>query len=68
MLAPHILWLFKNNFETISYAFDRTGIESKNISDHFLNPIYFLFKQLGIMLFFSYLFLMVSIKKKKVSI
>ena len=66
ILAPHILWLFKNNFETISYAFDRTGIESKNISDHFINPIYFFFKQLGIMLFFFLsFFLMVSIKKIK---
>ena len=28
-ITPHLIWLFKNDFVTISYALARTGIEEK---------------------------------------
>ena len=31
ILIPHLNWLFENNFSTISYALDRTGIEEKKL-------------------------------------
>ena len=66
ILVPHIFWLFENNFITISYVLMRTGIESKNFLNHVLNPIYFIFKQLSMMLFFLITFLsIISFKKIK---
>ena len=66
-LIPHIFWLLENNFETINYALNRTGIENKNLFNHLLNPILFMLKQIGILsLFFSILFLIISIKKLKI--
>ena len=35
LLVPHIIWLFQNDFITISYAFDRTGINQSGALDHF---------------------------------
>ena len=43
----------------------RTGIESKNFLNHVLNPIYFIFKQLSMMLFFLITFLNYIFKKIK---
>ena len=66
VLSPHLIWLFDNNFETIRYAVNRSGIENKDLSGHFLNPIIFLFKQLGMLvLFFLAFFSIVSFKKIK---
>ena len=45
ILIPHLNWLFENNFSTISYALDRTGIEEKKLINHFINPIIFMIKQ-----------------------
>ena len=64
ILAPHFVWLFENNFETIAYAFKRTGLESKNLYMHFLNPSILFLKQIGMLsLFFIAFFSLVSIKK-----
>tara|TARA_B100001248_G_scaffold228256_1_gene187082 strand:- start:4394 stop:5776 length:1383 start_codon:yes stop_codon:yes gene_type:complete len=63
-LIPHLFWLLENNFETINYAFNRTGIDNKSLFNHILNPALFILKQIGILsLFFAILFLIISIKK-----
>ena len=52
IFLPHFLWLIENNFVTINYAFTRSGIEEKHLIDHFLKPLIFLFKQMGMLLIF----------------
>ncbi len=66
ILSPHIIWLFDNNFETIKYALNRTGIENKDFLKHILNPLVFIFKQLGMLLIFIFAFLsLLSIRQIK---
>ena len=66
ILAPHILWLIENNFETISYAFKRTGMENKSFISHFIYPIVFTSKQIGMLSIFFLSFLAIlTIKKIK---
>ena len=52
LCLPHIFWLFKNDFLTINYAFARTDVVNKEWFDHFINPLIFFSKQIGMMLFF----------------
>ena len=74
LLLPHFIWLFQNNFTTIFYGLDRTGLSEFNISYHFINPIVFFIKQIFILIpFFIMLFVIVkkfklntNIKNKKV--
>ena len=49
-LIPHLIWLYQNEFITISYALNRTGIEAGNFLNHIYNPAIFLFKQIGILI------------------
>jgi len=63
--SPHLLWLFDNNFTTISYALNRTGIQDKNFIDHVLNPFWLLFKQVGILIPFFIMFSLIFVKNKK---
>ena len=67
LLTPHFLWLFENNFITIFYGLDRSGLSEFNILSHLLNPLIFLIKQMLILIpFFTMLF--VIVKKFKFSI
>ena len=50
LLIPHLLWLIQNNFITLTYAFNRTGIEEVNFEDHLYNPLVFLVKQIGLLI------------------
>ncbi len=50
ILAPHLIWLTENNYITITYGLHRTGTGDQNILDHFLHPIIFLGKQVGILI------------------
>ena len=50
VLIPHLIWLFNNDFITITYGLDRTGLEKASILDHFKYPIIFLLKQIGILI------------------
>ncbi len=50
MISPHVMWLFENNFSTITYALQRSGLENKSYLDHLINPFIFLLKQIGILL------------------
>ena len=49
ILIPHLIWLFQNDFATITYALNRTGIEDSNLINHLYNPFLFLIKQIGIL-------------------
>ena len=65
ILIPHFYWLIKNNFITIFYGFARTGLANYNLIDHFINPAFFILKQIGIML---PVFIMVFVLLKKIKI
>ena len=66
LLVPHIIWLFHNDFITILYAFDRTGINQSGALDHFKFPILFLLKQVGILIpFILLVFLLIQKFKYK---
>ena len=41
IVSPHIFWLFKNDFVTISYALKRTGIENSGIAQNLTLPFIF---------------------------
>jgi len=65
-ISPHIIWLFDNNFETMNYAFKRSGLENKNLINHLLSPLSFIFKQIGMtIIFFLSLFTLIAYKKFK---
>ncbi len=62
-LTPHLIWLYHNDFITITYALNRTGIEDIKIINHFFNPLVFLAKQIGILIpVFVMLFTFAKIK------
>ena len=66
LLTPHFFWLFENDFATIFYGLDRSGVSEFNYIDHFKNPIIFLIKQSIILIPFFLMFYVV-IKKFKFS-
>ena len=67
LLIPHFVWLFENNFITIFYGLDRSGVSEFNFVNHFKNPLIFLSKQLFILIPFL-LMIYVILKKLKFSI
>ena len=62
LLIPHLIWLFENNFVTIFYGLNRSGLSDFRITNHFINPIIFLAKQILILIPF---FVMFSVILKK---
>ena len=61
VLLPHLIWLTENNYITIIYALHRTGLSEPNFLDHFIHPLIFLGKQIGILVpFFLMVLLLVS--------
>ena len=64
LLIPHLIWLFQNNFITILYGIQRTGLENANILNHIKYPLIFLTKQMGILIPFFFL-IWLLIKKIK---
>ena len=62
ILTPHFFWLFENNFITITYGSNRSGVTEYNYINHFINPLIFLIKQLIILIPF---FLMFGVILKK---
>tara|TARA_Y100001960_G_C14577759_1_gene779110 strand:- start:205 stop:1050 length:846 start_codon:yes stop_codon:yes gene_type:complete len=50
VLLPHLIWLIENNFITISYGIQRTGVGDFNFLNHIQNPLIFLIKQIGILI------------------
>ena len=65
VLIPHFKWLFENNFITIFYGLNRSGISEFNIINNLTNPVEFLIKQIIILIPF---FLMIFIILKKIKL
>ena len=76
LLTPHIIWLIDNNFVTVYYGLNRSGISDFNLVNHLKNPIIFLFKQIIILIpFFIMIFILsknlkikINVKDKKIYI
>ena len=50
LLIPHLIWLYNNDYITITYAFARTGVEASDFLSHLTNPLIFLAKQTVILI------------------
>ena len=50
LLVPHLIWLFNNDFVTLSYGLKRTSLDSSNLFNHIKYPGIFLVKQIGILI------------------
>ena len=60
IIVPHLVWLFDNNFVTLTYGLQRTTYDS-NLIDHIIYPVSFIFKQIGLLSpFFLMTFLLVK--------
>ena len=69
LLVPHLIWLFNNEFITITYGLKRTGLEENVILNHLQNPIIFLLKQIGLLVpFFFLLWLLIKKIKFKINL
>ena len=64
ILVPHLIWLNQNEFITIKYGLQRTGLEQSSIVDHIKFPIIFIIKQLGILIPFIFLIFLLTKKIK----
>ena len=64
VLLPHLIWLTGNNYITITYALHRTGLSEPNFLDHFIHPLIFLGKQIGILVPFFLMVLLLVAKLK----
>ena len=67
ILVPHFTWLFENNFTTIFYGLERSSSTEEGLINHFKNPIFFLSKQILILLPFFFMIL-ILIQKLKIKI
>ncbi len=67
LLIPHFIWLFDNNFKTIFYGLERSGLSDFILIDHIINPLIFLFKQVILLIPF-FIMGIVIIKKYKFKI
>ena len=68
-LVPHLVWLFNNDFITITYGLKRAGLEDPGIFDHIKYPFLFLFKQIGILIpFFFLIWLLINKIKFKINL
>ena len=61
LLIPHLVWLVSNDYVTITYGLARTGTEEFELFNHFKNPISFILKQIGILIFILCFFLIKKI-------
>ena len=69
VLLPHIFWLNENDFITITYAFHRTGLQEWNFLNHLFHPSILLIKQIGILIpFFILSLLIISRLKNKINV
>ena len=69
VLVPHFIWLFNNEFITITYGLARTGLEQSSLINHIQFPLIFLGKQIGLLIPFLILtWLLVQKFKFKINI
>ncbi len=66
-LVPHLIWLNNNEFITITYGLARAGLEQSSFANHIFFPVIFLIKQVGILIPFFILSLLL-IKKIKLDL
>jgi 4-amino-4-deoxy-L-arabinose transferase-like glycosyltransferase len=62
VISPHFIWLVENDYKTIFYGLKRTGLEESIFLDHFIYPLKFILKQLGVLIPF---FILLSLVLKK---
>ena len=62
VLVPHLIWLNNNDFITLTYGLARTGLEQSGLIDHIKFPLIFIVKQIGILI--PFLFLVMLLVKK----
>ena len=55
LLVPHFIWLFNNDFITITYGLNRTEVTGSGIFNHIKYPFLFLLKQTVILIPFFFL-------------
>ena len=67
VLVPHLIWLNNNDFITLTYGLARTGLEQSSLIDHIKFPLIFIAKQIGILIPFLFL-TMLLVKKIKFKI
>ncbi len=67
ILIPHFIWLYDNNFVTIIYGLDRSGVAEFSLINHVKYPLIFLLKQIVILSPF-FLMILIIIKKFKLKI
>ncbi len=65
ILSPHFFWLFQNNFVTVFYGFNRSGLNDTQLLNHLINPAIFISKQIMILIPF---FLMIFVLLKKINL
>ena len=73
LLVPHFIWLLNNDFQTVTYGFERTGSANDGQLRHIKYPLIFILKQVGIFIPFLFLFwlllrkikLKINLKDKK---
>ena len=67
-LMPHLIWLYNNDFITITYGLARSGLDQSSSIDHIKFPFLFLGKQIGILIpFFILVWLLVKKVKFKLN-
>ena len=64
ILTPHFIWLYENNYSTITYGLRRSSLGNTEFIAHLVNPIIFIFNQLIILLPFI-IMIFVLLKKVK---
>ena len=68
-VMPHLIWLAQNEYSTVLYALNRTGLEDSSISNHLLNPVIFILKQIGILIPFIILgLILIKFSKFKINL
>ena len=62
VLIPHLIWLYNNDFVTITYGLARTGLDQSSLVNHIQYPLIFFAKQIGILIpFFIMIWLLIKI-------
>ena len=64
LLVPHFIWLYNNDFITIFYGLQRSGLEENDIFNHIKYPLVFFLKQIGILIPFFFLIFLLTKKFK----
>ena len=62
VLVPHLIWLNNNDFITITYGLARTGLEEASLINHVKFSLLFLGKQIGILIPFFILIILLAKK------